>query len=94
MATFIVRHKVKDYAAWKKVFAEHGKVRAQFGFTESRVYRYLDDPNHLIIVCDVKDIQKAKALAAAPDLAQTMKQAGVIDEPKLFYLDDGEVFPN
>ena len=94
MATFIVRHKVRDYASWKKVFAEHGKVREQFGFTKSRVYRYLDDPNHVIVVCDVKDIQKAKAFTASPDLAQKMKEAGVVDEPKMFYLDDGEGFPN
>lgn len=94
MATFIVRHKVKDYAGWKKVFAEHGKTRAQAGFTKSRVYRYLDDPNHVIIVCEVKDIQKAKAFASSPDLGQAMRAAGVIDEPKTFFLDDGEVFPS
>ncbi len=94
MATFIVRHKVKDYEAWKKVFVEHGKVRAQAGFTKSRVYRYMDDPNHLILVCEVKNIEKAKAFAATPDLAQTMRAAGVIDEPKTFFLDDGETFPS
>ena len=37
---------------------------------------------------------KAKALASGPDLAQTMKEAGVLDEPKVFFLDDGEMFPN
>jgi quinol monooxygenase YgiN len=94
MATFIVRHKVKDYAVWKKVFAEHGKVRAQHGFTKSRVYRYVDDPNHVIIVSELKDINQAKAMAASPGLVKAMKDAGVIEEPKLFYLDDGESFPN
>ena len=94
MATFIVRHKVRDYAAWKKVFAEHGKVRAQYGFTKSRVYRFVDDPNHLIVVCELKDINKAKAMAASPELAKAMKAAGVVDEPKMFYLDDGESFQN
>ena len=94
MATFIVRHKVRDYSVWKKVFAEHGKVRAQYGFTKSRVYRYVDDPNHVIVVCEVKDINKAKALASAPELATAMKEAGVVEEPKMFYLDDGESFPN
>ena len=94
MATFIVRHKVKDYAAWKKVFAEHGKVRVQLGFTKSRVYRFVDDPNHVIVVSELKDINKAKAMAASPDLAKAMKEAGVLDEPKMFYLDDGEIFPN
>ena len=94
IATFIVRHKVKDYEIWKKTFVAHGKTRAQAGFTKSRVYRYVDDPNHLILVCDVKDIQKAKAFATSPDLAQTMKAAGVIDEPKAFFLDDGESFPS
>ena len=94
MATFIVRHKVKDYATWKKSFAAHGAVRAQLGFTKSRVHRYVDDPNHVIVVSEVKDIQKAKTLASSPDLAQKMKEAGVVDEPKMFFLDDGETFPN
>ena len=94
MATFIVRHKVRDYAAWKKVFAEHGKVRSQNGFTKSRVYRYVDDPNHVIVVCEVKDIKQAKALAASPDLVKAMKESGVVDEPKMFFLDDGETFPS
>ena len=94
MATFIVRHKVKNYATWKKAFAEHGKVRAQYGFTKSRVYRYLDDPNHVIVVSEVNDIGRAKVLTASSDLARKMKEAGVVDEPKMFYLDDGESFPN
>ena len=94
MATFIVRHKVKDYTAWKKAFAEHGKVRVQLGFTKSRVYRFVDDPNHVIVVSELKDIRKAKAMAATPEFAKAMKDAGVIDEPKMFYLDDGENFPN
>ena len=37
---------------------------------------------------------KAKALASSPDLAQKMREAGVVDEPKMFFLDDGEIFPN
>ena len=94
MATFIVRHKVKDYGIWKKAFAEHGKVRAQLGFTKSRVYRYTDEPNHVIVVSEVKDIQAAKKLASSPELAEKMKEAGVVDEPKMFFLDDGEMFPN
>ncbi len=94
MATFIIRHRVKDYDAWKKVYAEHGKVRAQNGFKKSVVYRYVDDPNHMIIVFDVQDIEKAKAFASDPVLAEKMKEAGVIDEPKFFYLDGGESFQN
>lgn len=94
MATFIVRHKVRNYATWKKAFAEHGKVRSQYGFTKSRVYRYLDDPNHVIVVCEVNDLGRARAFVAAPGLAKSMKEAGVVDEPKMFYLDDGESFSN
>ena len=76
----------------EKAYESHGKVRADNGFRTSTVHRYLDDPNHLIIVFDVADIAKAKAFADSPDLAQKMKDAGVVDEPKFFYLDDGEAF--
>ena len=94
MATLIIRHKVKDYAAWKKVFAEHGKARAGQGFKKSRVYRYLDDPNHVIIVFELSDVKKAQAFVKSPELAAAMKNAGVVSEPLFFYLDDGEVFSN
>ncbi|MDP3920341.1 MAG: cyclase [Candidatus Omnitrophota bacterium] len=94
MARFIIRHRVSDYDRWKKAYAAHGAVRAQNGFKKSVVHRYVDDPNHLIILFDVDDVEKAKTFAADPALAQKMKEAGVIDEPKFFYLDDGETFPN
>jgi len=94
MATLIIRHQVKDYDTWKKAYAEHGQDRAQNGFGKSTVHRYLDDPNHLIIVFDIEDVKKAKSFIASPDLAQRMKNAGVIDDPKFFYLDDGESFAN
>ena len=92
MATLIIRHKVKDYNTWKQAYASHGQVRSEHGFGKSTVRRYLDDPNHLIITFDVNDMEKAKAFCASPDLAQRMKEAGVVDEPKFFYLDDGESF--
>ncbi len=94
MATFIIRHRVKDYDTWKKAYAEHGPVRAQNGFKKSVVYRYVDDPNHVIINFEVEDIEKARAFSQDPALAERMKAAGVLDEPKFFYLDEGETFPN
>jgi hypothetical protein len=90
----MIRHKVKDYDTWKKAYAAHGSARAENGFKKSVVHRYSDDPNHLIIVFEVDDIEKAKTFSASTDLAQKMKEAGVLDEPKFFFLDDGEAFPN
>ena len=88
MASLIIRHKVKDFAAWKKAYDAHAGVRAAASLGQGRVTRSIDDPSEVILIFDAGDVAKAKAFCTSEDLKTTMQKAGVIDKPDLYFVDD------
>jgi hypothetical protein len=90
MGLLIVRHKVKDYAAWKTVFDGHRSAQAAAGLTNPRLYRSADDASEVVILFDVQDIGKAKEFGSSPDLQSAMAAAGVIDKPDIYFLQAAE----
>jgi len=87
MGLVIVRHKVKDFATWKKAFDAHAGAQKASGLTNPRVYRSADDGNETVVLFDAADMSKAKAFGASPDLKSTMQAAGVIDQPTVYLLE-------
>jgi len=83
----LVTHKVKDFAAWLKVFdAEGTATRAGFGLIDVALARGIEDSSMVHIVFDIKDMAKAKARMNDPALKKLMTDAGVISAPKIeFY---------
>ena len=51
-----IHHKVKDYAEWRIVYDGHEKSRVLAGITNGRVFRSAEDPNDLVILQDVADV--------------------------------------
>ena len=49
--------------------------------------RSADDKNELVVIFDDMDTKKAKEFAASPDLKETMKKAGVTDQPTIYFLE-------
>lgn len=88
MARLLVHHKVKDYAAWRKVFDEMTALRTQFGSTGHQVYRAPTDPNEVIILTDWQNLDQARAYAQSPDLKEGMQNAGVISQPEVLFLEE------
>lgn len=82
----VTRHKVRDYDHWKSYFADGMKDAASWGMTNPRVFRSSDDPNELVILIDLADIDRAKTYMAKPEVGEIMKNAGVVDMPTWFYL--------
>jgi hypothetical protein len=76
-----VSHSVKDYAAWRPAFNTDSAERKASGLKDMVVGRQIDNPNNLIAVMEVADIQKAKDFAASPRLKEVMGKAGVISKP-------------
>jgi len=87
MGLMIVRHKVKEYRSWKKVFDSHASAQKAAGLTRPRVFRSADDPNETVILMDYKDLKKAKAFGASADLIKTMETAGVVDKPTIYFVE-------
>jgi hypothetical protein len=86
MALVIVRHKVKDFAAWKQVFDAHAPARGAAGLSNTRLYQSVDDPSEVVILFDTDDIAKAQQFIGSADLKSAMTAAGVIDKPDVFIL--------
>lgn len=81
----MVKHKVKDWDAWKKVFDDHKQARMDAGLTD-RVLGYTVGDNHNVtIVFAVADVAKAKAFIKSKDLKDKMKEGGVEGPPNFFF---------
>ena len=86
MAHILVRHKVKDFAMWKKVYQGHASFRKQQGSKGSRILQNADDPNDVVIVLDWDTMEKARAFTESPNLIEIMEKAGVTGPPEITFL--------
>ena len=86
MTTVFAHHKVQDYAAWRKVFDEGTALRTRFGCTGHRVFQSLSDPNELTVLTEWESVDHAKTYAAADEVKEGMKKAGVISQPDVMIL--------
>ena len=90
MATLFVKHNVKDYGNWKRVYDEFGSVRKQKGVTGASVYRDPKDPNTLIITHQFNDMKTAQAFAGSDELKSALGNAGVTGAPEIWFGDQIE----
>ena len=88
MPLLIIRHKVKDFANWKTAYDAHAGARDKAGLANGRVTRSIDDPNELVLIFDVNDLEQAKAFGASDELRTAMQNAGVVDMPTVYFLTD------
>ncbi len=49
MGLLIVRHKVKDFATWKKAFDGHAAAQKTAGLSNPRLFRSADDRNEVVL---------------------------------------------
>jgi quinol monooxygenase YgiN len=86
MATLLVHHKVKDYAAWRKVFDDLTSMRTGYGCTGHKVFQSPSNPNEITIFTEWKNVDQAEMYATSNDLKEGMKNAGVISQPDVMFL--------
>lgn len=87
MASFmLIRHKVADFKTWKTGYDVHRSMRVEAGLTEKYLLRSADDPNEVIALFEVQDLDRAKAFAASADLREKMQEVGVVDRPDIYFL--------
>ncbi len=90
MSVVIIRHKVKDFAAWKIAYDAHKPVRDKAGLAKSKVLRSAGDANEVVLIFDGADIGKTKEFMASADVQAAMQAAGVTDKPDVYFLDPVE----
>lgn len=82
----LVRHKVRDFSAWKTAYDAHQPKRAGAGLTDKYLLRGADNANEIVVLFEAKDIARAKAFSESADLRETMEKAGVVDKPDIYFL--------
>src|ERR1700680_3386190 len=79
-----VRHEVNDYAAWRKVYNDFGKIGRKLGVTAQAVYRSAESPNDITVTHDFKSMEQARAFVASPDLKAAMDKSGIKGTPQVW----------
>jgi hypothetical protein len=85
MTTLFVRHKVADYANWKREYDAFDALRKKLGVTGDSVYRDTDNPSTVIVTHTFKDTSTAKAFASSEELKSAMERAGVAGPPEIWF---------
>ena len=75
----LVRNRVQDADAWKRVFDRRTAVGAAAGLTVLHVWRWVDAPDQVFFLLDVEDRARAEAFMASPESAAVGVEAGALD---------------
>jgi quinol monooxygenase YgiN len=87
----VVRHRVNDFDAWKKVYDEFAPIQAEHGVRGHQVLRLIEDPNTVIVTHSFDSPKAATAFFAMPELKAAMIEAGVdADSLEVSYFDEVE----
>ena len=83
MILAIVRHHVRDYAAWRKVYDGVASLQQAGGVIDKSVYQDPGDPNDVLVLHSFADLAAANAFFRNPDLRAAMQQGGVEGPPRI-----------
>ena len=86
MASMLVQHQVKDFAAWKRAYDSMADLRKSSGELADQIYRDEGNPNSLTLVFKWDSLANAQKYASSPDLKAAMEKAGVEGPPQIHSL--------
>ncbi len=83
MLTVIGSHEVKNFTDWKKAFDADETSRAQAGIKTIGVYKSVEKPNDVTFILEAPSAEIINGMMSSPKFQETMKNAGVINEPTI-----------
>ena len=87
----LVRHRVGDFDAWKKVYDGFAPIQTDHGVHAHQVLRSIENPNDVTVTHTFDSREAARAFFAMPELKEAMSQAGVdADSVQISYFDEVE----
>lgn len=89
----LIRHQVADYDTWKPLFDAHAANRKSHGSNGGLLFRNADNENELIGIFSFDSVDDAREFTQDPSLREAMANAGVIDRPDLYFLNQVEQVP-
>jgi heme-degrading monooxygenase HmoA len=90
MPTIRIKHKVQDYDSWKNVFDNFVDTRKKGGEKSYQIWRTKNDPNDLDLMFEWDTEENARTFFKSPELKDTMKKAGVTEEPEIRFLTEAD----
>lgn len=88
MALLVVRHTVRDYGAWRKVYDGAKPLQTAGGVLEESVYQDPANPNDVLALHRFASVAKAQAFVGSPELREAMQRAGVDGQPRIEIFED------
>jgi hypothetical protein len=82
-----IKQNVANYDKWKKAYDAHDSARLANGLTNFIIGRGMKDPNAVLVILKMDDVDKGKAFSESTDLKTKMKEAGVIGKPDIQFID-------
>ena len=68
MTHMLIRHKLKDFDKWKRIFDENASVRKVGGSKGHRLFRNADDHNEIVAIFKWDTIENARKFAESEEL--------------------------
>ena len=88
MVYVLITHKVEDVKKWLPVFKNFFEFRKSMGEKSFQVFITPDEPNRVTVLNSWESLEKAKTFLASPKLKDAMKEAGVAEEPRIYFLEE------
>ena len=79
MASIVRRSRVEDYARWKTVYQAGEAARQAAGWRDQEVFRNPDDPNEIVILTEVDDVERARAYAESEEVRRRQRASGLLE---------------
>lgn len=88
MPHLLVRHKVRDVEAWRRVFDSHSVPQHDAGLVIKHVFHNTEDPNELFLLFEAESVEGARGFVTSPRVADAQMDSGVMDKPDIYFLDE------
>lgn len=86
MGYLLVRHKVKEFQEWKRIFDAHKHAQVESGLRIEKVLRNLYEPNEVFLFFEVVDLAKARGFVFGPEVPKAQEESGIVDKPDIYFL--------
>lgn len=83
-------HRVKDFTSWKKVFDSFYSNRKKGGEKSYSVGTVKGEPNNVYVINEWESVEKFNTFRNSTELQNAMKDAGVLEEPKIYIVNEVE----
>jgi hypothetical protein len=87
MTLMMVRHRVKNYEQWKKVFDDNADLHREYGLRDGWIHCSVHDCSDLLVALRCDDVERARRFANSHELRTAMREGGVLGQPEIWFME-------